>query len=96
MKTLVGAAFAVILAPFALAQEVDFGAWCSEIARYDEDRCAERRPDDAAAYDRYAQSVRLFDDEKLKKDEARRIETERVNRMGDVTADQIHDSAIGR
>ncbi len=96
MKIFSGAAFALVLAGSATAQEVDFGAWCSEIVRYDADRCAERRPDDVATYDRYAQSVRLFEDEKLKLDEARRIETDRVNRMGAVTGDPVHESAIGR
>ena len=97
MRPLLIAAFALTMAGPALAQdEVDFGTWCSDIARYSADRCIERRPDDVTQYDRYAESVRLFQNEKLKKDEARRIETERVNRMGDVTADQISGSAIGR
>lgn len=94
MKPYLIAAFALALSGPALAQEVDFGAWCSDIARYPADRCVEQRPDDVSAYDRYAESVRLFENEKIKKDEARRIETERVNRMGDVTADQINGSAV--
>lgn len=95
MKRLALTAFAVLLSLPAAAQEVDFGAWCSEIARHPEERCIEQRPEDKAAYDRYAESVRIFEAEKIKRDEARRIEAERVNRMGDVTADQTHDSALG-
>ena len=96
MKPYLIAAFALLVAGPAMAQdEVDFGTWCSDIARYPADRCIERQPEDVSAYDRYAESVRLFESEKIKKDEARRIETDRVNRMGDVTADQIGGSAIG-
>ena len=95
MKRYLIAAFALALAGPALAQdELDFGAWCSEIARFPADRCVEQRADDVITYDRYAESVRTFEAEKIKKDEARRIETDRVNRMGDVTADQINGSAV--
>ena len=46
-------AMAAFVAP-AAAQELDFGVWCSDIARFDADRCAEERPEDKSAYERYA------------------------------------------
>ena len=95
MKYVASASFVVLLSLPAAAQEVDFGAWCSEIARHPEERCIEQRPEDKAAYDSYADSVRIFEAEKIKRDESRRIESERVNRMGDVTADQTHDRSLG-
>ncbi len=85
----------ILISPGA-TQALDFGAWCDEIARYPADRCAEALPDDKSAYDRYAESVNLFENEKIARDESRRIEAERVDRMGDVTPDQTRGSAFGR
>ncbi len=88
-------AMAAFVAP-AAAQELDFGVWCSDIARFDADRCAEERPEDKSAYERYAANVHSFENEKLRKDESERLLRERVNRMGDVTQDQTRDNALGR
>jgi hypothetical protein len=97
MKSVLAAAAAVmILAGPAGAQELDFGVWCSDIARFNADRCAEQRPEDKSAYDRYAANVHGFESELLRKQEADRIMRERVNRMGDVTQDQTRDNALGR
>ncbi len=96
MRMIARAAFALALIAPAAAQEVDFGAWCAEIQRYPADRCAEARPEDKSAYDRYAESVNLFQNEKIARDESRRLEAERVDRMGDVTPDQTHDDSLGR
>lgn len=62
-------AMAAFVAP-AAAQELDFGVWCSDIARFDADRCAEERPEDKSAYERYAANVHSFENEKLRKDES--------------------------
>ena len=86
---------AAVLAGPAAAQELDFGVWCADIARFDADRCAEQRPDDTAAYDRYAANVHRFENEKLRKSESERILRERVDRMGDVTQDQTRDNSLG-
>ncbi len=97
MKTfLAAAATALALTAPAAAQELDFGVWCSDIARFNADRCAEERPEDKAAYDRYAASVHTFENEKLRKVESERLLRERVNRMGDVTQDQTRDNALRR
>ena len=88
-------AMAAFVAP-AAAQELDFGVWCSDIARFDADRCAEERPEDKSAYERYAANVHSFENDKLRKDESERLLRERVNRMGDVTQDQTRDNALGR
>lgn len=72
----------------ASAQDLDFGAWCSDIARHSADRCAEASPDDKMAYDRYLDSIQLFNDELNRKVESRRLERERVDRMGDITPDR--------
>lgn len=97
MKTVLAAAAALIaLAGPAAAQDLDFGVWCSDIARFDADRCAEARPEDKSAYDRYASSVHSFENEKLRKDESERLMRERVDRMGDVTQDQTRDNSLGR
>jgi len=87
-------AMAMLAAP-AAAQELDFGVWCSDVAHFDADRCAEARPEDKSAYDRYAASVHGFENEKLRKDEADRLLRERVDRMGDVTQDQTRDNSLG-
>ena len=97
MRTVLAASFAaMVMAGPAAAQELDFGVWCSDIARFSADRCTEERPEDKAAYDRYAKNVHGFENEKLRKDEARRLLNERVDRMGDVTQDQTRDNALGR
>jgi hypothetical protein len=82
----------------ASAQDLDFGAWCSDIARHSPDRCSEARPDDKMAYDRYLESIELFNNELNRKTESRRIERERVDNMGDVTPDRDpgRDSAAER
>ena len=91
-----GLAAAMLMAGPAAAQELDFGVWCADIAHFSADRCLEERPEDKAAYDRYAKSVHGFEAEKLRKDEARRLLNERVDRMGDVTQDQTRDNSLGR
>ena len=91
-----GLAAAMLMAGPAAAQELDFGVWCADIARFSSERCLEERPEDKAAYDRYAKSVNGFEAEKMRKDEAQRILNERVNRMGDVTQDQTWDNSLGR
>jgi hypothetical protein len=97
MKTLFAASAALmLLAGPAAAQELDFGVWCADIAHFKADRCTEERAEDKAAYDRYASSVHSFENEKLRKQEANRIERERVDRMGDVTQDQTRDNALSR
>lgn len=96
MKRVLAAVMSVgVLAGPAAAQELDFGVWCADIARFDADRCTEARPDDVAAYDRYAANVHRFENEKLRKSESERILRERVNRMGDVTQDQTRDNSLG-
>ncbi len=97
MKTVLAATMALgVLTGPAAAQDLDFGVWCADIAHFDADRCAEERPEDKGAYDRYAASVHRFENEKLRKDESERILRDRVNRMGDVTQDQTRDNALGR
>lgn len=97
MKTVLAAAAAVmVLASPARAQELDFGVWCSDIARFSVDRCMEERPEDKSAYDRYAKNVHSFENEKLRKQEAERLLRERVDRMGDVTQDQTRDNSLAR
>lgn len=97
MKTVFAAAAALtLLTGSAAAQELDFGVWCADIAHFDADRCTEERPEDKSAYDRYAANVHSFENEKLRKQEADRLERERVDRMGDVTQDQTRDNALSR
>ena len=82
----------------ASAQDLDFGAWCSDIARHSPDRCSEASPDDKSAYERYLDSIQLFNDEQNRKIESRRLERERVDNMGDITPDRDpgRDSASER
>ncbi len=97
MRAAFAAVAAVMLAGSpAMAQELDFGVWCSDIARFSADRCLEERAEDKAAYDRYAKSVHGFEAEKMRKQEAQRLLNERVDRMGDVTQDQTRDNSLGR
>ncbi len=88
------AAAALALGGAAAAEELDFGVWCSDVARFDADRCAEERPADKSAYERYAANVHTFENEKIRKQEAQRLLNERVNRMGDVTQDQTRDNSL--
>lgn len=90
------AAAMLALGGAAAAEELDFGVWCSDIARFNADRCAEARPEDKAAYERYAANVHSFESEKLRKQEAQRLLHERVDRMGDVTQDQTRDNSLAR
>lgn len=90
-RLVLAAAAAASLGGVSLAQDLDFGSWCSDVARFPADRCLEQRPEDKQAYDLYLSRINLFMNEKMKKDESRRLVRERVNRMGDVTHDQIRD-----
>ncbi len=91
MKSLWFAVAAFALTAPASAQAVDFGSWCADVAHFDADRCLENRPEDREAYDAYVSRVALFQQEKYDRDEERRLETERTDRMGEVTPDQIRD-----
>ncbi len=53
MKRVFVAVFAAGLfaAGGASAQGLDFGAWCSDVGRFDANRCLEQRPEDKASYD---------------------------------------------
>ncbi len=90
-RLVLAAAAAASLGGVSIAQDLDFGSWCSDVARFPADRCLEQRPEDKQAYDLYLSRINLFMNEKMKKDESRRLVRERVNRMGDVTHDQIRD-----
>ncbi len=74
--------------PASAAQALDFGGWCADVAQYSPDRCLEGRPEDKTAYDRYLKAIHRYDNEKIRKDNSRKIEADRVNRMGVVTSDQ--------
>lgn len=89
MKRILFVAAALLVAPSAAAAErLDFGGWCAQVARYPAERCIEAWAEDKLAYGRYLESVTTYENELIKKQDAKRIEAERVNRMGDVTADQ--------
>lgn len=95
-RTIAMAAVVSALSAPAAAQGLDFGSWCSEVARFSADRCAEERPEDKSAYDRYAANMHTFESEKMRKAEADRLLRERINRMGDVTQDQTRDGVFDR
>jgi hypothetical protein len=88
MRRILWVAAALLVSSAGAAERLDFGAWCAQIARYPQERCIEARPDDKLAYGRYLEAVTRYENEFIKKQDARRIEAERVNRMGDVTPDQ--------
>ncbi|MCC6920785.1 MAG: hypothetical protein IT548_16425 [Alphaproteobacteria bacterium] len=74
--------------PASAAQALDFGGWCAEVAHFSPDRCLEGQAEDKMAYDRYLKAIHLYDNEKIRKQNSRKIEADRVNRMGVVTSDQ--------
>lgn len=84
--------------PASAASALDFGAWCSQIAKLSPDRCLEGQPEDRAAYDQYVEAVARFDNELIEKQSSQQSESDRVNRMGDVTPDRdsIEDAAATR
>ena len=88
MKRILWVAAALFIAPAGAVERLDFGGWCAQIARYPHERCIEARAEDKLAYGRYLEAINTYEAEYIKKQDARRIESERVNRMGDVTADQ--------
>lgn len=88
MKPILLAAAVLLMAPAAAAERLDFGGWCSQIAKFSQDRCLEERAEDRLAYGRYLESIKRYDKELINKQNADQIESDRVNRMGDVTPDQ--------
>jgi hypothetical protein len=88
MKRILWVTAALLTAPAGAVEHLDFGGWCAQIARYPQERCIAGLAEDKLAYGRYLEAINSYENEYIKKQDARRIETERVNRMGDVTADQ--------
>ena len=74
----------------------DFGGWCRDVAHYPADRCLENRPEDRAAYESFLTTTASFEKEALKRDSDKQVETERTDRMGDVTPDQTRDRSAAQ
>jgi hypothetical protein len=89
MRALLGIGATLIASVSASAAgRLDFGAWCSQVVRFDADRCLEGRAEDRLAYGTYLANTQTYENEMIRKQDSQRIESDRVNRMGDVTPDQ--------
>lgn len=96
MKTNWIVAAAVLIGAANGAPAPDFGAWCSDVAHYDANRCLENRPEDRAAYESFLTTTASFEGQAIERDNDRRVEAERTDRMGDVTPDQTRDRGAAR